>query len=132
MKMPSLAIFLAFATFPATAQTITVTRESCAALTPHMASADVEHRPGRDMVNGRPVPTADLPGALQPKIAEDFTISITVEIERRFGIPVIPNEYKPEANIGTVALRDGRVYLNDQPLQDEAAVALAELCQRRK
>jgi hypothetical protein len=132
MKTATLACFLAVAALPAAAQTrtVTVTRESCAVLTPHVAAADVEHRPERDVVNGKPVVPADLPGTSQPKIAEDYTIAITVEIERRFGIPVIPNEYKPEANIGTVALRDGRVYFNDQPLQDDAAAALAELCQR--
>jgi hypothetical protein len=132
MKMPTLAVFLAFVAFSTAAQTITVTRDSCALLAPHVASADVDHRPGSDVVNGRPVAPADLPGTPQPQIAEDFTIAITVEIARRFGIPVIPDEYKPEANIGTVALRNGRAYFNDQPLQDDAAIALAELCQRSR
>jgi hypothetical protein len=132
MKKPTLTILLVLASLPAAAQTrtVTVTRETCATLTPHVAAADVEHRPGKDVVNGKPVVPADLPGASQPKIAEDFTIAITVEIEKRFGIPVVPDEFKPEANIGTVTIRDGRAYFNDQPLQDDAAAALAELCQR--
>jgi hypothetical protein len=132
MKTATLVIFLALAALPAAAQThtVTVTRETCAVLAPHVAAADVEYRQGRDVVSGKPVAPADLPGTPQPKIAEDLTIAITVEIARRFGIPVIPDQYKPEANIGTVTLRDGRAYFNDEPLQDDAAVALAELCRR--
>ena len=130
MKTAVFIGILALAATPAGAQTITITQQSCAQLTRYTPSADVEYRPGQDVVNGRKVVPADLNDTPPIKVPENFDVTITVEIERRLGIPTIPGLYKPEANIGTVSYVDGRFYFNGQPLQNDAEATLSELCQR--
>ena len=136
MKIAVLAAILALGPVCASAQTITITQQTCAQLTRHVPAANVEYKPGVDVVNGKKVVPADL-SATQIKVSENFDIAITVELAHRFGIPAFPDPnnpqrdlYKPEANIGTVSYRNGRAYFNDQPLQDDGEAALAELCQR--
>jgi len=137
MKTAVLAGFFVLAAAGAGAQTITVTEQTCAQLTRHIPRADVEYRPGEDVVNGKKVVPADLDATPQIKVPESFTIPITVEIAHRLGIPAFPDPahpeldvFKPEVNIGTVTYRDGRMYFNDQPMQDDAEASLAELCQK--
>ena len=130
MKAAVLTVSVALLAGAAGAQTISITEPSCAQLTRHTPRADVEHRPGQDVVNGKKVVPADLNAALPVKVPESFQIPITVEIEKRLGIPVMPHLYKPEAIIGTISYRDDRFYFNDQPLQDDAEATLAELCRR--
>ena len=91
--------------------------------------ADVAYQPGVD-VNGNAVAPADLNGGIQVVAPEDFTIDIEVELFERFGIPVDPDLFEATANIGKVEVRHGRLYFNGQPLQDEAAAALSERCQK--
>jgi hypothetical protein len=112
------------------AQTITITGSTCSNLVPHRPAADVDYTPSRD-VQGRPIAPADVDGGLPLRMPESFSIAITVEIAQRFGIPIDPNLYKPEAMIGEVTYRDGRFWFNDQPLQSEAEATLSELCQRQ-
>jgi hypothetical protein len=130
MKPPLFAAILAFAALPAAAQTITITPQSCAQLTRHTPRADVEYKPGQDVVNGKKVVPADMSDTPPIKIPENFDIAITVEIQKRLGIPIVADLYKPEANIGTVSYVDGRFYFNGQPLQSDAEAELSELCQR--
>jgi hypothetical protein len=130
MKSIVFAALLAFAALPVGAQTITIAEQTCAQLTRHIPRADVEYRPGQDVVNGKTVAPADLSDTPPVKVPENFDIAITVEIEKRLGIPIVPDLYKPEANIGTVSYVDGRFYFNGQPLQSDAEATLSELCQR--
>jgi hypothetical protein len=125
----TLALVVA-APFVAVAQTITITEPTCRNLIAHRASPDVAYTPGRD-VQGRPVAPADLDGGIPLRMPESFSIAITVEIAKRFGIPTVPHLYKPEAMIGEVTYRDGRFWFNGQPLQSEAEATLSELCQRQ-
>jgi hypothetical protein len=119
------------AAVPAFAQTITITREGCAALQQYVPAPDVDYRPGVD-VDGNAVAPADLNGSPQIKIPDEIAIAITVLLQRKLGIPANPADYKPEAYIGTVVVKpDGRVYFNNQPLQDDAAFELAQLCQKQ-
>jgi hypothetical protein len=118
---------------PALADTVIVTREGCAALQRYVPSADVEYKPGRDMVNGKPVAHADLDGGVPPlKLPDKIEVIISVELQKRLGIPVDSTLYKPETFVGTVSVApDGRASFNGQPLQSDAAYELAQLCQRR-
>jgi hypothetical protein len=118
---------------PASADTVIVTREGCAALQRHVPSADVEYKPGRDVVNGKPVAPADLDGGMPPlKLPETIDVVISVELQKRLGIPVDSTLYKPETFVGNVSVQpDGRAYFNGQPLQSDAAYELAQLCQRQ-
>lgn len=115
------------------ADTVIVTREGCAALQRYVPSADVEYKPGTDVVNGKPVPPADLDGGA-PLLAmpDEIVISITALLQQKFGIPADSTLYKPEAYIGTVTVQpDGRAYFNGKPLQNDAAYELALLCQKQ-
>ncbi len=114
------------------ADTVTITRDGCAALERYQASADVEYKPGVD-VDGNAVAPADLNGGVPPiEMPSEIVISITSLLQSKFGIPADPNSYKPEAYIGTVTVKpDGRAYFNGQPLQDDAAYELAQLCQKQ-
>jgi hypothetical protein len=118
---------------PALADTVIVTREGCAALQRYVPSADVEYKPGRDMVNGKPVAPADLDGGVPPlKLPDKIEVIISVELQKRLGIPVDSTLYKPETFVGTVSVApDGRASFNGQPLQSDAAYELAQLCQRQ-
>jgi hypothetical protein len=109
--------------------TVVITKADCSQLVKHVPSADVPYQPGVD-VNGNPVVPADLNGARQVEPPDDFTIDIEVELFERFGIPVDPDQFEATALIGKVEYRHGRLYFNGQPLQDEAAAALAERCQK--
>jgi len=117
----------------AAADTVTVTREGCAALQRYVPSADVEYKPGKDVVNGKPVPPADLDGGAPPiAMPDEIVISITALLQQKFGIPADSTLYKPEAYIGTVTVQpDGRAYFNGKPLQNDAAYELALLCQKQ-
>jgi hypothetical protein len=114
------------------ADTVTISRDGCAALQRYVPAPDVNYTPGVD-ADGNAVAPADLDSGTPPlEMPSDITIAITSLLQQRFGIPADPNSYKPEAYIGTVTVKaDGRAYFNDQPLQDDAAYELAQLCQKR-
>lgn len=128
-----LALSVCLVAASATADTVIVTREGCAALQRYVPSADVEYRPGTDVVNGKPVPPADLDGGAPPvAMPDEIVISITALLQQKFGIPTDSTLYKPEAYIGTVTVQpDGRAYFNGKPLQNDAAYELALLCQKQ-
>jgi hypothetical protein len=114
------------------AQTVTVTREGCAALQQYVPTPDVEYKPGTDVVNGERVVPADLDGVPPLTISGDIHVVISVELQKRLGIPANPNDYKPEAFLGDVRVTpDGRAYFNGQPLQNDAAYELAQACQKQ-
>jgi hypothetical protein len=137
MKTALLVGIFAFSAHAADAETITITPQTCAQLTRHTPRADVEYRPGQDVVNGKKVVPADLSDTPPIKVPENFDIAITVELAHTLGIPAFPDParperdlYKPEANIGTVSYLDGRAYFNGQPIQGDAEAELSQLCQR--
>jgi len=130
-------IFILIALGPITASaafadTVTITRDGCAALQRYVPAPDVDYKPGVD-VDGNAVAPADLGGGVPPiEMPSEIVISITALLQSKFGIPADPNSYKPEAYIGTVTVKpDGRAYFNGQPLQDDAAFELAQLCQKQ-
>ncbi len=127
---PALAILSVF-TVAAGAATVIITKADCAALVRHVAEPGVAYEPGVD-VNGRPVVPADLGDGPEIKLPEEIVIAITVDIDKRFGIPQTPDVFRPEATIGTVIVKpDGRAYFNGGPLTSEENRALAAACQEQ-
>ncbi len=108
--------------------TVAITRADCARLVAHVPGPDVAYQPGVD-VYGREVAPADLGGAPRIELPETILIDIEIDLQARFGIPVDPTLYDPDAEVGEVLYKDGRFTFNGQPLQDEAQAELAARCQ---
>jgi len=122
-------LFLCAGQLPA--QTIRVTDRDCTALVAHQPAADVAYRPGVD-ARGRPVIPADLGGAPKIAVPKEFNIPITVDLQKRLGIPVDPNQYQTsDFTVGTVTWKDGRAWFNGKALQSDAEARLAALCRKR-
>lgn len=110
---------------------VIISTKDCARLVAHQAAADVTYTPGID-VQGRAVAPADLPGSVSLAVPDEIAIDITVEIQKRFGIPNNAALFKPEARIGTVVVRaDGGATFNGQPLTSPEQQALTALCQKQ-
>jgi hypothetical protein len=111
---------------PAAAQSIVVSYDDCVELTKHMPDADVKYRPDADP----DVAPADIGGRRRIQVPKEFVIPITVELEKRFGIPS-SNQYKAEAYIGAVEWKDGRAWFNGQPLGSDDQRVIGYLCRDR-
>ncbi len=114
------------------AQTVTIRAADCAQFVRHVAASDVVYKPGVD-VNARAVAPADLGGGVRIEPPEEFSIPITIDLQKRLGIPVDPNLFQTQNfTIGTVTWKDGQGHFNGQPLQSEESATLAALCQKQK
>jgi hypothetical protein len=111
---------------PAAAQSIVVSYDDCVELTKHIPDADVKYRPDADP----DVAPADIGGRRRILVPKEFRIPITVELEKRFGIPN-NNQYKAEAHIGVVEWKNGRAWFNGQPLGSDEQRAIGYLCRER-
>lgn len=110
---------------------VIISRSDCARMTAHRPAADATYKPGVD-AQGRAVAPADLPGTAQIAIPDEIAIDITVDLQKRFGIPSDATLFKPEARIGTVVVKpDGSATFNGQPLSSPEQQALAALCQKQ-
>lgn len=110
---------------------VIISRSDCARMTGHKPAADATYTPGVD-AQGRAVAPADLPGTAQIAIPDEIVIDITVDLQKRFGIPSDATLFKPEARIGTVVVKaDGNAYFNGQALSSPEQQALAALCQKQ-
>ncbi len=117
--------------YSAGAQTVTVMAADCTRLVTYTPSNDVTYRPGVD-VYGRKVAPADLNGGLQINMPTEFSIPITVDLQKSLGLPVDPNKFQTRNfTVGTVKFKNGRACFNDQPLQSEEAAKLSGLCQKQ-
>ncbi len=116
--------------YSADAQTVKIRTTDCANFVSHLPTDDVAYKPGVD-VHGRSVVPADLGGGVQIKPPQELEIPITVDLQKRLGIPVDPKQYQTQNfTVGTVSWKNGRGYFNGQPLQTEEQARLAELCQK--
>ena len=117
--------------YSADAQTVTIKAEDCAQFVQHVPVSDVAYKPGVD-VHGRAVAPADLGGSVAIDLPKEFSIPITVDLQKRLGIPVDPNQFQTQNfTVGTVVWRDGQGFFNGQPLQSEESARLAALCQEQ-
>lgn len=105
---------------------VAVKREDCAQVTRHQPAADVAYKPGVD-VNGKSVTPADLNGGTNLRLPEKIEIPITIELEKRLGIPK-NNLYKAEPAIGKVVWRNGKLWFNGQPLHNDEEARLVAAC----
>ena len=126
--MRGLLVLFFFATVPATAQTLVVRPEVCAALTELPPDPGVAYRPGID-VAGRPVTPADLPSS-GGALFEEVAIPLSVDLRRRLGIVLDETLFPLGAELGYVTVREGRAYFNGEPLAAGSEAALARLCGR--
>src|SRR5262249_62001302 len=80
---------------------------------------------------GKPAAPADLPGsgnaALNDKLA-GTPIKITVDLQRRFGIPADANLFRGRAEVGYVTVKDGKAYLDGIPLDRTEQGLLSAAC----
>ena len=110
-------------------QKLKVSRDDCNQVVNYTQAPGVAYQPGVD-ATGRPVASADLAGGIQVKPRTEFTIDLTVDMGKRFGVP--PNRlYQSQANVGQITVRGNQAYFDGQPLTDEGQAALAQLCQQQ-
>ncbi len=126
------AILLAL---PAAAQQgpIVVSSSNCETIAHVNDAPGVAYTPGVD-VDGNAVAPADMAGgstALNQALAS-APIKITVDLQRRFGIPANSRLFQGEAQIGYVTIQDGKAYLDGQPLNVAEQGMLSAACRERK
>jgi hypothetical protein len=148
-----LALAALLAAAPAMAQqTVTVDQSACRVATRHVPAADVEYKPGRDVVNGRPVAPADMTPPLQ--LPKSFSIVIAVDVAKKLQAlqpgkttppatstgaatpqaTANPNQYglppggEAKAYLGVVTVEGDRLSFNGQPLTDDLENEFATLC----
>ena len=119
----SAAVFAA----PASAQTVSITYEECQRFTRHVPDDDVTYKPGVD-AQGRSVAPADLNGGFKIDPPTEFSIPVTIDLQKRFGLPMDPNLFQTEAQIGNIVYRDGRAWFNGQPLPLENRSEIIRVC----
>ena len=111
------------------AETLIISRSDCARMTVHQPAADATYKPGVD-AQGRAVAPADLPGTAQITVPSEIILDVTVDIQKRYGIPNDAVMVKSDARIGTVVVKpDGSAFFNGQPLSSPEQQALSALCQ---
>jgi len=122
--------FVALGGAPAVADdsVVEVSRKDCKRLLRHEPRADVEYKPGVD-VRGKPVAPADVPGSPAIKLPKTINIPIGIDLEEKYGLGA-GGKYTGEATIGTVKVRKGRVYWNNELLGDAEQARIAEACRR--
>ena len=105
-----------------------VSRKDCKRLLRHEPRADVEYKPGVD-VRGKPVAPADVPGSSAIKLPKTINIPIGIDLEKKYGLGA-GGKYTGESTIGTVSVRKGRVYWNNEPLGDTEQARIAAACRK--
>jgi len=113
---------------------ISVSGDACAAVAHLNDAPGVAYQPGVD-VHGKAVAPADLPGSRNEALNEQlsgFPIKITVDLQKRFGIPKDAKLFQGESKIGYVDVRDGKAYLNGQPLSTPEQGLLAAACKEQR
>jgi len=127
------ALLLTLAALPAPvagAQTITVSSQACAAVAHRNDAPGVAYQPGVD-VKGKAVAPADLPGSGNATLTDKLAgspVKITVDLQRRFGIPADANLFHGKAEVGYVTVRDGKAYLDGVPLDSSEEGLLSAAC----
>ncbi|HYH21482.1 MAG TPA: hypothetical protein VD995_22975 [Azospirillum sp.] len=102
----------------------------CQYLPRHVPAADVEHRPGADVVNGRPVAPADLPGSAGGIGTAPLRIEIpvTLNFARRLGVDGTTGGLPGKTEVGRITVIGDQIWFNDQPLNGPSQARLYALC----
>ena len=112
---------------------IIVSSSACESIAHVNDASGVAYAPGVD-VEGNAVAPADLAGgdtALNQAVAS-APIKITVDLQKRFGIPANAKLFQGESQIGYVTIQDGKAYLDGQPLNTAEQGLLVAACAERK
>jgi len=101
-------------------------------LCPGLAGAEAgvpgaDYTPGVD-AEGRPVAPADLPSGAPALKLDDFPIEISVNLQKRFGIPAQSSLFHGKAVIGLVTIHDGQAYFNGQPISENDRAMMLSAC----
>ena len=126
------AILLALSvSYGASAATVVVQADDCASLVEHVPDSDVAYRPGVD-ADGAAVTPADLGGSLRITPPREIKIPIQIDLQKKFGVPTDTTLFSTsDTTVGTVTYRDGRLWYDGQPLQDEETARIAKLCRQK-
>jgi hypothetical protein len=111
---------------------IVISSDLCPGLSgaePAVPGAD--YTPGVD-VAGHAVAPADLPGGAPALKLDNFPIEISINLQKRFGIPAQSTLFQGKAIIGLVTLRDGRAYFNGEPISENEQNMMAAACKSAK
>lgn len=102
----------------------------CQYLPRHVPAADVEHRPGADVVNGRPVAPADLPGSAGGIGTAPLRIEIpvTLDFARRLGIGGTNGGLPGKTEVGRLTVIGDQIWFNGQSLTGPSETQLYALC----
>jgi hypothetical protein len=125
------AFFCGFSiTYSVVAKTARISEADCAQLTEHVPDASVAYQPGVD-VNGDQVVSADLGGSMRIEPPKEITIPIYVDVATLTGTP--SNRFQTDnTQVGTVTYKNGKVYYNGKPLQNDQQARIAEACKKRR
>lgn len=122
------AIGLMLAAGTAMGTEIMVQGDVCSGAVRHRSDVGVAYQPGVDAY-GRKVATADLSGGGDIQIPETIIIDITVELQKRYGLPADSRLFKPEAHIGALEVeQDGTMRFNGVPVSNDEALAVQAAC----
>jgi hypothetical protein len=111
---------------------IAISSDLCPGLTGAASGVpSADYTPGVD-VNGNPVAPADLPSSAPPLKLDNFPIKISVNLQKRFGIPANSALFQGKAMIGLVTIRDGRAYFNGQPISQSEQDMMVAACKEAK
>lgn len=114
----------------AAATEVMVRGDVCSGAVAHRPDAGVAYQPGVDAY-GRRVAPADLPGGGAIRIPDTIAIDITVELQKRFGLPADSRLFRPEARIGTLEVdRDGTMRFDGAPVSAEERLVVEAACRR--
>jgi hypothetical protein len=135
MPLNRLAPFAVIVLVPAaaaqpSAETINVSASACAAVAHENDAPGVAYAPGVD-AEGNPVAPADLPGGGNPALNDKLAsapVKITVDLQKRFGIPANANLFHGRSEIGYVTVKDGKAYLDGVPLSGTEEALLGAAC----
>ena len=117
--------------YGASAATVVVEVDDCARLVKHVPDSDVAYRPGVDAY-GAAVTPADLGGSPRIVPPREIKIPIQIDVQEKFGSPGSTLFSTSDTTVGTVTYRDGRMWYNGQPLQDEETARIAKLCRQKQ
>jgi hypothetical protein len=128
---------LAFQAADAAAQTISVGPQPCAAVAglsvhPPENVPGAAYTPGVD-ARGNAVAPADLPAGGNADLAKSLSerpVKITSALLGKYGIPANAQPFGGRAELGYVTVRDGKAYIDGQPLSPPETATLAEACKQ--
>jgi hypothetical protein len=110
--------------------------DPCDAFSIYVPGPDVAYQPGVD-VEGNPVVPADDESSSPPLLGPDHEYRVDLTLPLGDAVETPPGSGAERVKdsdlaIGNVTVRDGRIYFNGQPLDDESEHALAVACARRQ